>query len=312
METLTLQELINKLRNSIAENSINPELLGKILQWLYDFDVNLGEVYQTTEAPLNSFGKDKSFCYDTEANILYLKLSGVWIPLIANGEGIALAQELGQSVTLGMSQKAITDALKALEEKLTATTEIINPFSVSLSTPQTIFPAGSVVNIVMSWGYNKAISKQWFNGEELDVDIRSKTINNVSANYIFEIKATTDDEKETKTKRLSVSFVNPFYYGNSMLPMTSVVIKSMIASATDSLNVDNLSGKTIKWGAFESSKMVIALPNGKTIARILDPNKFDIFPNFTMEVVAVNGIDYNVYVFNDETDANGLYTIILN
>ena len=134
----------------------------------------------------------------------------------------------------------------------------------------------------------------------------------MSANYIFEIKATTDDEKETKTKRLSVSFVNPFYYGNSMLPMTSVVIKSMIASATDSLNVDNLSGKTIKWGAFESSKMVIALPNGKTIARILDPNKFDIFPNFTMEVVAVNGIDYNVYVFNDETDANGLYTIILN
>ena len=163
-----------------------------------------------------------------------------------------------------------------MKKKLTATTEIINPFSVSLSTPQTIFPAGSVVNIVMSWGYNKAISKQWFNGEELDVDIRSKTINNVSANYIFEIKATTDDEKETKTKRLSVSFVNPFYYGNSMLPMTSVVIKSMIASATDSLNVDNLSGKTIKWGAFESSKMVIALPNGKTIARILDPNKFDI------------------------------------
>ena len=142
METLTLQELINKLRNSIAENSINPELLGKILQWLYDFDVNLGEVYQTTEAPLNSFGKDKSFCYDTEANILYLKLSGVWIPLIANGEGIALAQELGQSVTLGMSQKAITDALKALEEKLTATTEIINPFSVLHTT--NYIPCGSV------------------------------------------------------------------------------------------------------------------------------------------------------------------------
>ena len=58
--------------------------------------------------------------------------------------------------------------------------------------------------------------------------------------------------------------------------------------------------------------MVIAIPESKTIARILDPNRFDIFPNFTKQTIVINLMNYNVYVFNDETDADGDYTIILN
>ena len=312
MATINIQELINILRNSQTENSIDPESLGKILSLLYDYISSKGDIYETSDTPLSDYGTDKSFCLDSTHGILFLKLSGVWIPLINSSGNMVLAQELGESTEMGMSQKAITDALAALAESLNTTVVTVNPLSASLSTSRYILPIGTTAGVVLTWSYNKEIASQTLNGIDLAVSARTASFPNISSNQSYVLIGKTADDAETVTKTININFVDPFYYGNSMATITSAIITAMTAVASDSLNISNLSGKTIHWGAFTNSKMVIAIPATKTIARILDPNQFDIFPNFKLQTVAINGINYNVYVYNDETDADGNYTIILN
>ena len=303
-----LQALINTLRSSYSENSIDPELLGKILDLLYNFIEEKGEIYEVTETPLSEFGENKSFCFDTAHGILFLKLSGIWIPLLNSGGGnIALAQELGQSTELGMSQKAITDAITAL----TTTVDVVVPLSASLSSSQYVFPIGATANISLNWSYNKEIASQTLNGIEINSSIRTSSFPNITSNQNYVLVAKTANDAETITKSIQINFVAPFYYGDSMSFLTSAIITGMTAVASDNLSINNLSGKTIRWN-FTNSKMVIAIPENRTIARILDPNQFDIFPNFTKQTIIINLMNYNVYVFNDETDADGNYTIILN
>lgn len=312
MATIDIKSLINILRNSQTENSIDPESLGKILSALYDYISAKGDVYETSDTPLADYGTDKSFCLDSTHGILFLKLSGVWIPLINSSGNMVLAQELGTSTEMGMSQKAITDALAALAESLNTTVVTVNPLSANLSTARYIFPFGATANVVLNWTYNKEIVSQTLNGIDLAVNARTASFPNISSNQSYVLIGKTADDAETVTKTININFVDPFYYGNSMATITSAIITAMTAVASDNLNISNLSGRTIHWGAFTNSKMVIAIPSTKTIARILDPNQFDIFPNFTLQIVAINGINYNVYVYNDETDADGNYTIILN
>lgn len=303
-----IQKLINTLRSSYTENSIDPELLGKILELLYNFIEEKGDIYETEETPSSEFGENKSFCFDTAHGILFLKLSDIWIPLFNTGGGnIALAQELGESTEMGMSQKAITDAIKSLNN----TVDVVVPLSASLSSSQYIFPIGATANISLNWSYNKEIASQTLNDIDVNASIRAASFPNITSNQNYVLVGKTANDAESITKSIQVNFVAPFYYGNSMSYLTSAIITGMTAVASDSLSINNLSGKTIRWN-FNNSKMVIAIPESKTIARILDPNQFDIYPNFTRQIIVINSINYNVYVFNDETDADGNYTIILN
>lgn len=312
MTAAEINVLINTLKNSETANSIDPIGLGKILSLLCDYIGEKGDVYQTADTPLNEYGTNKSFCLDSTHGILFLKLSGVWIPLINSSGNIVLAQELGTSTEMGMSQKAITDALAALAESLNSTVVTVNPLSANLSASRYIFPIGAAANVVINWNYNKEIASQTLNGIDLAANVRTTSFPNISSNQSYVLVGKTADDAETITKSIQISFVDPFYYGNSIETITSAIITAMAVVASDSLNISNLSGRTIHWGAFTNSKMVIAIPATKTIARILDPNTFDIFPNFTLQTIAINGINYNVYIYNDETDADGNYTIILN
>ena len=156
-------------------------------------------------------GQDKpsTFIYRCEEE-------GVWVntEMYAYSDGSALAQQPGQNADIAMSQKAVTDYVKTLEDKIADLNEQVNPFSVSKFNGGGTFEMGSSQTINLSWDYNREIAAQTLNGETLDVTVKSAKFEGVNVNTNYTLQATSSAGKST-SKTVSAKFALKKYWGVS-------------------------------------------------------------------------------------------------
>ena len=119
-----------------------------------------------------------------------------------------------RKATKGSLLREVNGRVDSLEEKLQEIDNLLNPFEVSLSVNQTIAEMGATINqLSFTWGYNKNIILQRFNGETLENDLRSTVYSSpLASNKTFTLSATSVSD-ETKSQSVSISFLNGVYYG---------------------------------------------------------------------------------------------------
>ena len=69
------------------------------------------------------------------------------------------------------------------------------------------------LTITLNWEYLNKVEKQWLNDKELDIDLRTFTIDNIMQNQAFVLKWQYNGVIESKT--LQVQIITPFYFGTS-------------------------------------------------------------------------------------------------
>lgn len=110
--------------------------------------------------------------------------------------------------------RTVKDAL----DDLLYTAIQITSFSNNVNTVE----MGSTVNTVtLNWNYNKVPKALTLDGSDLDVTLKTKTIENaaIKQNKTFTLKA-TDDRNAVYQKSTSISFLNGVYYGAAVAPET--------------------------------------------------------------------------------------------
>lgn len=93
--------------------------------------------------------------------------------------------------------------------------EIQNPFDVtSFTINPSVAERGSSINIILSWQYTRDIINQCINGNVVDIELRSKTYENITSDTTYTLKGISETNIE-KTKSVSIKFYNGIYYGKS-------------------------------------------------------------------------------------------------
>ena len=152
-----------------------------------------------------------------------------------------------RKATKGSLLREVNGRVDSVEERLQEIDNLLNPFEISLSVNQTIAEMGSTINqLNFTWAYNKNIILQRFNGETLENDLRSTVYNSpLASNKTFTLSATSISN-ETKSKSVSVSFLNGVYYGASS---TEDYDNQFILSLTKTLSNSRSRTITVKAGA---------------------------------------------------------------
>lgn len=91
---------------------------------------------------------------------------------------------------------------------------------------------GATVNtVVLNWATNKAPTALTLDGADIDVSLKTKTIENaaIKANKTWRLKA-TDERGAASEKTTSVTFLNGAYYGSAAAP--DAIDKAFVASLT--------------------------------------------------------------------------------
>ena len=123
-----------------------------------------------------------------------------------------------------------------------------------------------------------------------------------STNKQLTVKVTDNSGTETTKTTNSFTFVYPYYWG--VCEETDVINADLIKGLTKS--VTSKGTKTVTYTT-NNQKMIFAYPKSYgTIAKILDPNSFDVTSTFTMSQITIIGLDgtgqsYYVYVNSPST-----------
>ena len=112
--------------------------------------------------------------------------------------------------------REVNNKVATLEERMEQLDSALNPLNISLSINPSTAERGSVVSVInFSWNYNRNIRSQTFNGEQLDISIRSKKYTEpVTTNKTFTLTAESTTG-QTKSQNASITFLNGVYYGVS-------------------------------------------------------------------------------------------------
>lgn len=117
---------------------------------------------------------------------------------------------------------------------------------------------GSTVNtVVLNWNYNKTPKTLTLDGESIDVELKTKTIENaaITKNKTFTLKA-TDDRNATSQKTTNITFLNGVYYGAAVAPET--VDSAFVLKLTKTLQGGK--GKTFTVNAAEGESIFYIIP----------------------------------------------------
>lgn len=161
-----------------------------------------------------------------------------------------------------------------------------------------IFEIGTVISapITFVWDYNKDITTQSLTDCILtDNTVRTASYDtDITSNKTFTL--TASDDKNTISKTISYTFVNPYYVGVSD---TDILDETGIKALTKKVEVKG--NKTIDYTTSQSY-MIFAYPSSYgNITKIIDKNGFDVTSSFVKSTVSVNGVDYFVYCSNKVT-----------
>lgn len=106
--------------------------------------------------------------------------------------------------------------------------EKVFPFTMTLTGGGT-YEKGSSNSVVLRWTYDRDITYQEINREELDISLRTKTYNNVTENTIYKLIAIYNSKEYEKS--VSATFNIKKYYGVSeKTSLTNDEIKALIST----------------------------------------------------------------------------------
>jgi hypothetical protein len=143
--------------------------------------------------------------------------------------------------------ESVKDAL----DKLFYVPITISSFTVSPNEAET----GSEVNtLTYNWKYNKEIKQQYFDGEEINASLRTKTITGAFRTTISKT-LTASDGTESKSSTASLVFKDGRYYGASA---TDPTVSDLISSFTRSLNLTR--GNSFTVNAREGQYIYLLVP----------------------------------------------------
>lgn len=111
----------------------------------------------------------------------------------------------------------------------------------STVTPNIAEIGETVPEVVFSWNYNKAITQQTFDSSSIELDVRSKTLQNVSSTTSKTLVAS--DGRNTKTASMQIIFKLASYYGVSS--STSLTSQDIINGFTRDFNFKRGSSVTL-------------------------------------------------------------------
>lgn len=117
---------------------------------------------------------------------------------------------------------------------------------------------GSTVNtVVLNWNYNKTPKTLTLDGSELDVALKTKTIESaaIKQNKTYTLKA-TDERGASSQKSTNITFLNGVYYGAAAAPDT--IDSAFILKLTK--NLQGSKGKTFTVNATAGQNIFYAIP----------------------------------------------------
>lgn len=182
------------------------------------------------------------------------------------------------------------------------------PFGVNFAIAGTnIFEKGTSHDVIFNWSFSNddvnAIVKQDFNGENVPLGTKTKTIKGVTTNKTYALTITYNGDK-TIVKNQSVIFVNPSYCG---------IVESTVGPTNISETKIKTLDKTVKNSKIHTTtlnlnnqKICYAYPKGLgAITAIKDANNFDYLSSYDVTETTVNGEIYYVYILKEPTTISG-------
>ena len=152
-------------------------------------------------------------------------------------------------------EKALDDLTKRMDDVQYTPIQIT-----SLSNNVNTAEMGSTVNtVVLNWGYNKKPKTAMLDGAGLDVNLRTKTIEDagIKASKTYTLSAT--DERDAKaTKTTAITFLNGVYYGVGTAA-GDTINNDFVKGLTKTLSGSK--GKTFTVNATEGKYIYYALPH---------------------------------------------------
>lgn len=152
-------------------------------------------------------------------------------------------------------EKALDDLTKRMDD-VQYTPIQITTLSNNVNTAE----MGSTVNtVVLNWGYNKKPKTAMLDGAGLDVNLRTKTIEDagIKASKTYTLAATGErDDKATKTT--AITFLNGVYYGVGTAA-GDAINNDFVKGLTKTLSGSK--GKTFTVNATEGKYIYYALPH---------------------------------------------------
>jgi len=131
----------------------------------------------------------------------------------------------------------------------------------------------------------------------------SGVVLSLTSDTSFLIKVTDAKNKTTSSNSITVGFVYPYYYGVVSADTTLSSIKASTVSGLTKI-IEKQGTKSVTYNA-SNQKMVFAYPTSYgTIAKITDPNGFDVSDTFSRTTLSITGTDgsarqYYVFVSNE-------------
>lgn len=136
------------------------------------------------------------------------------------------------------------------------------PISItSLTNNKNTVEIGSVItDVVLNWNYNKVPTKLTLDNQELDVNLKTKTLSgqNISSNKNFTLKA-TDERNAVATKTTSITFLNGVYHGVGDNLEIDSIANEFILSLTKTLQSSK--AKTFTVSAGEDKHIYYVIPS---------------------------------------------------
>ena len=186
-------------------------------------------------------------------------------------------------------------SLLQIIEDLTYKEIEIEEFKTSLSS--NIREYGERINsITFEWKLNKQPTSQRLTDSlgSLSNDVRSYSVGNTYTTDRTFILTVTDG-KMTKEKSITLQFVKPYLYGSFTENQLS---SNLIANSNKIIDVKN--NQTIKLSYIDASVFFAYPSTYGNLEDIKDGNGLSYFDDFILQVMLVNGENYNVYILKEK------------
>lgn len=152
-----------------------------------------------------------------------------------------VAKEAGK----GLSKNDFTDEYKKMIDDLAYVPIAINTFTNNINTVEM---GSTVTEVVLNWTYNKTPKVASLDAEQIDVNLKTKTLTgqNIKTNKTFTLSA-TDERDKTVKKTTAISFLNGVYWGVGVAAPT--LNSAFILSLTKGLQGSRTKTFTVNAGA---------------------------------------------------------------
>ena len=151
-------------------------------------------------------------------------------------------------ITLNTVINRLQKRIKALEEIIEKGEEVVVPISItsfSMNIPSEN-EEGTVVNPIFTWTYNiSTVDQQTLNGEQIDISLRTKQINNISSDTTVTLYSSY--KGYTDSRDLQISFIPRVYYGVDTNQSISSIqnLSTQLGAKLDNTAFDCTGGKYV-------------------------------------------------------------------